>query len=128
MSGPIWSNGKRDANEPAIRRVVEREFGGRFQAISIKDGPDAIVGFAGKTELWEIKNGAKRLRPGQERWASSWPGGTVVTVRNEAQARKRLRIMGAPSPLIADVLRAQHEEALRSGAWEGPHAEDSEGA
>jgi hypothetical protein len=85
--------GKRDANEPAIRRVVEVEFSGSFEPHSAKDGPDAFVGLAGITEPWEIKVSTAKLKPGQKRWSDGWKGRPSQVVRNEAQARKRLRMM-----------------------------------
>jgi hypothetical protein len=100
MTGPIYRRERRDANEPAIRAVCEDEFDASFVPVSVKDGPDAFVGLAGLTEPWEIKDGAKKLRPGQARWAQRWKGRPAQTVRNEAQARKRLRMMATEAAHI----------------------------
>jgi hypothetical protein len=119
--------GKRDANESAIRRVVEEEFRGKFVPVSIKDGWDAIVGVAGVTELWEIKNGKGRISPGQKRWAEAWPGGPAAFVHTEAQARKRCRMILDRLPTLSTVLRAEHEarESVKAGPWQGPREEEA---
>ena len=122
MSGPIYGRmgtGRRDANEPAIRRVVEGEFRGRFVPIQIRDGWDAIVGLAGVTELWEIKHGKGRISRGQKQWAEEWPGGPSAFVHNEAQARKRCRMILERRPTLSTVLRSEHE-TVKAGPWQGP--------
>jgi hypothetical protein len=115
VTGPLYSRARRDANEPAIRRVVE-EFGGTFVPHSGSDEPDAFVGFAGLTEPWEIKVNTAKLRPGQKRWAERWRGRPSRVVRNEAQARCRLRVMamdaghgGGPDQSIEDAEDAEIE-------------------
>ena len=116
MSGPVWNQHKRDANEPGIRGVVE-EAGGSFEPHSNRDGPDAFVGYLGMTEPWEIKNGNAKLRPGQKRWAETWQGRPVQTVRTEAHARKRLRMMRIEyerRASLSSLLRAQRDEAERT--------------
>lgn len=125
MTGPIYGRngtGRRDANEPAIRRVVEQEFRGRFVPVSIRDGWDAIVGLAGVTELWEIKNGRGRISTGQAEWAKAWPGGPSAFVHTEAQARKRCRMILDRRPSLSSVLRAEHDakETVKAGPWQGP--------
>jgi hypothetical protein len=116
VRGGVFSGGRRDANEPKIRRVVE-EVGGSFVPHSGRDEPDAFVGFAGLTEPWEIKDGNKRLKPGQKRWAERWKGRPSQIVRNEAQARKALRMMaldaGVPMPCNWEDA-VEQEEARRS--------------
>jgi hypothetical protein len=122
--GGVFAGGRRDTNEPAIRRVVEDEFKGKYQPISVKDGPDGIVGCFGLTELWEVKVSDGRVRPGQVTWAKGWPGGPVAVVRNEAQARKRLRMMRAAREReVADAVERNTpttwDEAVETAEAEG---------
>lgn len=98
---------RRDASEPAIRAEVEKA-GGTWQPINAKDAPDAIVGFAGMTEPWEIKTGNAKLRPGQAAWAARWKGSPVRVVRTPAHARKALRMMAEAAPTLTDVVRSAH--------------------
>lgn len=84
---------KRDTSEPECRRVVVDEFYGSWQSLDLRDGPDAVVGVAGITELWEIKTGNAKLKPGQEAWHRAWRGRPVQVIRNQAQARKRCRML-----------------------------------
>jgi hypothetical protein len=95
----------RDAAEPGIRAEVEKA-GGTWQPLNGKDIPDALVGFAGQTELWEIKTGNAKLKPGQDRWHKAWRGSPVRVVRTEAHARKALRAMAEAAPTLCDVVRA----------------------
>lgn len=99
---------RRDAVEPEVRAVVE-SVGGTWQPLNGEDIPDALVGFLGRTALWEVKTGNAPLRPGQEEWHRNWKGAPVIVVRSAAHARKALRMMAA-SPDLTDVLRAAHSD------------------
>lgn len=60
--------------------------------------PDLLVGHAGKTALFEVKDGAKspserRLTPDQLRWHASWRGGTLAVVCDVESALRALRTM-----------------------------------
>jgi hypothetical protein len=88
---------RRDENEAAIVEAL-RKAGAYVQPISGKDVPDLLVGFAGKTFLFEVKRPAgkkggtshRNLLPGQERFHQQWRGGLVSVVRSPVDALKAI--------------------------------------
>jgi hypothetical protein len=70
---------KRDASEPAIIKTLE-SCGFSVLRVSVKDGPD-LLAFHHRTKsvhLIECKSGTKKLRPGQQQFAETWP---VIVLR-----------------------------------------------
>lgn len=72
---------KRDISEPAIVDALEAT-GWTVTRLSMKDGPDLLIGRAGVTELVECKTGRKKVRPGQGEWHARWRGRPVRVMRN----------------------------------------------
>ena len=77
---------RRDIAEPDIRAVFEAH-GWSWQSLSIRGGPDAVVGASGgRLALIEVKTGKGKLRPGQIAWAASWRGPAPVLLRTPEEA------------------------------------------
>jgi hypothetical protein len=90
---------KIDSNQTIIVEAL-RKAGATVQSLAaIGDGcPDLLVGYANKTALIEVKDGAKaisaqKLRPLQSDWHGKWKGGTLATVNSVESALGILRIM-----------------------------------
>jgi hypothetical protein len=72
---------KRDASEPAIIKTLE-SCGFSVLRVSVKDGPD-LLAFHHRTKsvhLIECKSGTKKLRPGQQQFAETWP---LIVLRDQ---------------------------------------------
>jgi hypothetical protein len=85
---------KRDTVEASIVGAL-RKTGWSVEFLSMKDGPDLLLGLGGSTYLAEVKTGKAKLRPGQFIWHAQWGGGTVHVLRsvNDALAlRDRLHL------------------------------------
>ena len=70
---------RRDTNEAELRRVA-RQLGATWLDLSVKDGPDAVVGFRGRNFLLEVKTAGGALSEGQKTFHRDWRG-DVRTVR-----------------------------------------------
>ena len=76
---------KRDLSESAIVQYL-RKAGWSVLAISVKDGPDLIVGKHGVNVLIECKTGKGKLRPGQVKWGQDWQGDPPYVIRTVEEA------------------------------------------
>lgn len=104
-----WAR-RKDLSHPAIVAAL-RAAGAVVLALDVKDGPDLVVGFRGRTFLFEAKrpkarethknakgatvgNGSRggQLSPGQMAWHARWTGGPLHTVRTPEEA---LALVGA---------------------------------
>jgi hypothetical protein len=74
---------KRDANEPEIF-VVLRMLG--FTIYPLDTPVDALVGYAGKSHLIEIKNGPAPYTKTQKDFQAGWQG-CYTTLRSVSEAR-----------------------------------------
>jgi hypothetical protein len=84
---------KRDAVEPAIIAVFQAA-GWSVQPLNGKGLPDLLVAPpGGRPLLVEVKTGNAGLTPDQKTWHGAWRGEPVQIVRNEAQARKLVRMV-----------------------------------
>jgi hypothetical protein len=81
---------KRDLIEQEIVALL-RVNGWSVQPLSLKDGPDLLVGKCGRCWLVEVKTGNKRLRPGQVEWHADWRGSKVRVLRSVADAEAFVR-------------------------------------
>lgn len=70
-------NKRRDANEPGIVAAL-RAVGATVEQLSLADGPDLLVGFAGENFLLEVKTAKGKLKPGQVKWQEQWHGASYV--------------------------------------------------
>jgi hypothetical protein len=86
---------KRDANEPVIVRAL-RAVGASVEPISAKDAPDLLVGFAGRTYLFEIKTPTGRPSADQLTWHACWKGDPVRLVRSPEEALANLGFLVGP--------------------------------
>jgi hypothetical protein len=75
-AGAMRRAAKRDTSEPDIIRTLER-CGFFVLRVSVKDGPDLLafhpVLGPRTVHLIECKSGTKKLRPGQQQFAETWP-------------------------------------------------------
>ena len=92
---------KVDANQPVIVAAL-RQAGASVQSLAaIGAGcPDLLVGYAGRTALVEVKDGAKppsdrKLTPDQKQWHQNWQGGTLAVVPDVEAALRVLALMKA---------------------------------
>lgn len=77
----LWRmRARRDGNEQAIRETLEAA-GATWQPLSIKGGPDALVGYQGRSYLVEVKQAKGKLRAEQASWHSRWKGSPVHVLR-----------------------------------------------
>ena len=90
---------KIDANQVQIVKAL-RMAGATVQSLASvgKGVPDILLGYAGKTALLEIKDGAKvqsaqKLTPDQMTWHANWRGGTLATVDGVEAALRVLKVM-----------------------------------
>lgn len=97
---PRWAAAT-DDNQAAIVRAL-RSVGASVYVTSRLGGgfPDLAVGYRGRTELLEVKDGTKppsrrALTPDEERFVRSWRGRPVVVVESIVEA---LRAIGVPPP------------------------------
>lgn len=81
----------RDLHEPEIIRAF-REAGAKVTPLSIKKVPDLLVGFLGVNHLVEVKTDNETLNPEQAEWHREWTGEKPLIARNEAHARKLVRM------------------------------------
>jgi hypothetical protein len=85
---------KKDSNQEIIVKALRKV--GAF--VYILDEPvDLLVGYQGKTWLFEIKDGAlsasrRRLRPSQQKFFDEWTGGPVLKIETIGQALQALGI------------------------------------
>ena len=84
--------GRVDANQRAIVAAL-RQIGASVQSLAdIGHGcPDLLVGFRGRTLLFEVKDGSKvksarALTPDEEAWIGAWEGAPVFVVESVEQA------------------------------------------
>lgn len=77
---------RKDANEPELRKTWLR-IGGSWLSITPIEGgePDALLGFRGRMQLVEIKDGTRppserKLRDNQVKWHRTWRGDPVRVV------------------------------------------------
>ena len=81
---------RRDIAEPDIRAVFEAH-GWSWQSLSIRGGPDAVVGASGgRLALIEVKTGKGKLRDSQIAWVASWRGPAPILLRTPKEAQKWL--------------------------------------
>jgi hypothetical protein len=97
---------RRDSNEADIREALEAA-GATWQALSIKGGPDALVGYQGRSCLIEVKQAKGKLRETQTAWHQKWRGSPVQVLRTPDEALALLRQLTAP-----DRARRTPEEAV----------------
>ena len=90
---------KIDANQVEIVKAL-RKAGATVQSLASvgKGVPDLLVGYANKTALIEVKDGAKvksaqKLTPDQLNWHANWRGGTLATVDGVEAALRVLKVM-----------------------------------
>ena len=90
---------KIDANQVEIVKAL-RMAGATVQSLASvgKGVPDLLIGFANKTALIEVKDGAKvkskqQLTPDQIDWHANWRGGTLATVDSIDAALRVLKVM-----------------------------------
>jgi hypothetical protein len=76
---------KRDTSEKAIVEAL-RKSGWSVEFLSLKDGPDLLLGLGGATYLAEVKTGKAKLKPGQAEWHASWRGCAVWVLRSVEDA------------------------------------------
>lgn len=72
---------RRDEVEAEIVEVL-RAAGCSVTFLNGRDCPDLLVGIRGQNLLVENKTGKAKLRPGQERFRSTWRGAPVVILRS----------------------------------------------
>jgi hypothetical protein len=87
---------KRDTVEASIVGAL-RKTGWSVEFLSMKDGPDLLLGLHGSTYLAEVKTGKAKLRPGQFIWHAQWGGGTVHVLRSVEDALKLRDRLHLPS-------------------------------
>lgn len=83
---------KRDAAEPDIVKALVAA-GATVQRLDLTNGPDLLVGYAGKNYLLEVKSGKadgldrRKVRtPGQLAWAVAWAGGKPTVTYSPMEA------------------------------------------
>jgi hypothetical protein len=109
---------KRDAVEPGIVAVFQ-EADWYVQPLNGKGLPDLLTGpRRGPLLLVECKSGNAGLTPDQKTWHGEYHGWPVQIVRNEAQARKLVRMVE-----IADAVERNTpttwDEAVEASEAEG---------
>lgn len=105
----------RDLREPQIIDALE-EAGATVQQLSAKGVPDLLVGYLGQTHLIEVKTDNATLNEDQEKWHREWKGEPVQVVRNEAQAKKWVRIW-----LTAFAVESQRQAEAEHNAVHDEH-------
>ena len=80
---------KRDTNEAEIIAAL-RAAGASVQPLSIKGGPDLLVGYHGGNLLLEVKQREAKLTPDELVWHELWAG-QVAIVRSVEDALEQLR-------------------------------------
>lgn len=90
-------NPRRDGNEATIIEVLRR-CGWSVQALSIRGGPDLLLGRHGDTVVAEVKQPKGRLRDAQAAWHEAWRGSPVIVLRTveEALALSNRQLAGLP--------------------------------
>lgn len=73
-----------DSNRGAIAKVF-RDHG--WVVYDLRRPVDLLCGKGGVTLLVEVKTKRGRFTEGQTEFLATWPGGAVVTIRDEAGAR-----------------------------------------
>lgn len=81
---------RRDGNEAVIVKAV-RAAGASWLPLSVRDGPDGVLGWRGVNHLVEIKTATGEHKEGQEDFAATWKGAPIRVVRSVAEA---LSILG----------------------------------
>jgi hypothetical protein len=77
----IWRRyTRRDANEPELVAAAEA-LGATWQPLSIRGGPDGMIGVLGRVAFVENKVGKGKLRETQRKWHSWWKGPEVHVIR-----------------------------------------------
>lgn len=90
---------KIDVNQPEIVTALKKAGATVHSLAAVGNGcPDLLIGYANKTALIEVKDGAKvpsaqKLRPLQNDWHDSWTGGTLATVNSVEAALRVLSVM-----------------------------------
>jgi hypothetical protein len=74
-----------------------RKTGWSVEFLSMKDGPDLLLGLGGMTYLAEVKTGKAKLRPGQFIWHAQWGGSRVVVLRSVDDALALRDLVETPS-------------------------------
>jgi hypothetical protein len=89
-----------DANQQEIVDML-REAGCTVTSLASVGGgvPDLLVGYRGRTLLFEIKDGkkppsARLLTPQQREWAGQWNGGPVWVISDQTQALDVIQQIG----------------------------------
>ena len=89
---------KIDANQEQVIKAL-RSVGAVVQSLAAvgKGVPDLLVGYQGKTILFEVKDGnkppsARKLTEDQIKWHGAWRGGPLAVVDGPEAA---LRMLGA---------------------------------
>lgn len=90
---------KIDANQEKVVEAL-RAVGASVQTLAAigKGVPDLLVGYQGKTFLFEIKDGSKspserRLTEDQLKWHGAWRGGPLAVVDGPDAALRMLGIL-----------------------------------
>jgi hypothetical protein len=80
------AQGERDVNHAELAKVYEELFCSVIDTHALGFGfPDLVVGFAGQTELVEVKTEKGKATPAQERFTRDWRGSKVRIVRNRQE-------------------------------------------
>jgi hypothetical protein len=77
---PWKRRAKRDRNESELVKAI-RHCGGQWLPLNVKDGPDGVIGHAGRTLLAEVKTPTGKLKEGQAEFHKGWRGGTIHVLR-----------------------------------------------
>jgi hypothetical protein len=72
-------NPRRDGNEKAIVNAI-RACGATWLSVSVRNGPDGIIGWHGKNYLAEVKTPKGKHKTGQTEFAEKWRG-TIHVLR-----------------------------------------------
>lgn len=104
---------KIDANQPEIVSALRKAGATVYSLAAVGQGiPDLLVGYANRTALVEVKDGAKppsarQLTPDQQQWHKTWTGGTLAVVPDVEAALRVLALMKASN---AEQEQAQHDQ------------------
>jgi hypothetical protein len=134
-----YARHKDTAHHPTV--IALRAAGASVQALDVKDGPDLLVGYEGRTLLLEVKTISTRTEKdgytrtvrgkkseGQETWHSAWKGGPIHVVYGAEDAMaalglddvtwERLRVLTSgwtKSLRTPSTLEGAHKPGTNSG-------------
>jgi hypothetical protein len=96
VSGQWWrvkTTGRRDGVEAGVVRAL-RDGGATVEMLG--EPVDLLVGFRGVNHLVECKTDEAGLTPAQVKFSKRWTGAPPFIARNEAQAKKLIRMWSEP--------------------------------